>query len=96
MKSEEKFKSDFKKELRTIFPECEYALGSSTGKQGFPDLIILYRDKHVYLEFKKFKGAPERPNQKYYVDKYGKHCYTNFIYPENKEEVLNDIKKYFK
>ena len=64
--------------------------------QGIPDLLILYKDKWVSLEVKKNKKALHRPNQDYYVDKMEDMSFSRFIYPENKEDVLNDLEQTFK
>ena len=63
--------------------------------QGFPDLIILYRDKWAALECKVGVNAKKRPNQDYYVDILNKMSFSRFVYPENKEEVLNELQQSF-
>ena len=64
--------------------------------QGFPDWTILYEDKWAVLEAKKEHGARKQPNQEYYVDKLNKMSFSRFIFPENKDEVLEDLDRIFK
>lgn len=64
--------------------------------QGIPDLIILYSDTWAALECKASKRANHRPNQDYYISKMDKMSYANFVYPENKEEVLDEMERAFR
>lgn len=93
---ESKFQSDLKKELKNKFPGCIVMKADSADIQGIPDLLILYKDKWASLEVKKNKKASHRPNQDYYVDKMEDMSFSRFIYPENKEDVLNDLEQTFK
>lgn len=90
------FQSNLKKELKKLFPGCIITKLDSGDIQGIPDLLILYKDKWATLENKRSKNAPKRPNQEYYVDKMNKMSFSRFIYPENKEEVLNELCKTFR
>lgn len=63
--------------------------------QGIPDLLILHQGKWATLECKKSKNAKRRPNQEYYVQKMNDISFSRFIYPENKECVLKELKLYF-
>lgn len=93
---ESKFQADLKKELKTMFPGCIVTKMDSGDIQGIPDLLILWKDKWATLENKRSANASKRPNQEYYVDKMNKMSFSRFIYPENKEEVLNELRKAFK
>ena len=92
---ESKFQSDLKKELKKIFPGCIITKLDSGDIQGIPDLLILYKDKWATLENKKSAKATHRPNQDYYVSKMNDMSFSRFIYPENKDTVISDLKKMF-
>lgn len=91
---ESKFQSNLKKELKNMFPGCIVTKLDSGDIQGIPDLLILYKNKWATLENKKTAKAHRQPNQDYYVNKMNDMSFSKFIYPENKEEVLTDLKKY--
>lgn len=99
MAKESKLERDFQakliKELKEIFVGCLIMKLDSGYIQGIPDLLVLYKDKWGILECKKNAGAAKQPNQEYYVDLLNKMSFSRFIFPENKDEVLNDMKKVF-
>lgn len=92
---ENKFQSDLIIELKTEFPGCVILKNDPNYIQGIPDLTILYKDKWASLECKKNKNAHHQPNQEYYVTKLNNMSYSSFIYPENKEEVMNELRTAF-
>lgn len=92
---EGKFKADLKKEIEHRFPGSMVIHLDATEKQGIPDLLILYRDKWAALEGKESRRASHRPNQDYYVNLMDKMSYAAFIYPENKEEILDELQSAF-
>lgn len=93
---ESKFQADLKKELKEMFPGCIVTKLDSGDIQGIPDLLILYKDKWASLENKRSAHASKRPNQEYYVNKMNEMSFSRFIYPENKKEVLDELRKAFK
>lgn len=92
---ESKFQAGLKKELKKLFPGCIVTKLDSADIQGIPDLLILYKGMWAALECKKTANAKKRPNQDYYVTLLNKMSFSRFIYPENKEIVLNDLKHFF-
>ena len=95
-KLENEFQAKLKKELSSMFPGCVVTKLDSGDIQGIPDLLILYEDKWATLECKKSKKAKKQPNQEYYVNQMNEMSYSRFIYPENKEEVLSELREKFK
>ena len=87
------FQDKLRKDLLQEFPGC--MIFKMDQIQGIPDMLILYEDKWATLENKKNKNAAHQPNQDYYVDLMNKMSFSRFIYPDNKEEVLNELKNYF-
>lgn len=94
-KLERDFQASLIKELKTKFEGCMVLKLDSGYLQGIPDLLILYKDKWATLEVKKDQFASHRPNQDYYVQSMNDMSFSGFIFPENKEEVLNDLHKFF-
>ena len=89
---ENQFQRTLVKEIRNHYNnECIVTKLDSGYIQGIPDLLILHKDKWATLECKKSKNAHRQPNQQYYVDKMDKMSFSKFIYPENKEEILNEL-----
>lgn len=93
---ESKFKTKLIRELKVRFPGCIVLHPDANEIQGIPDLIILYKNKWAALEGKKFANASHRPNQNYYVDLMNRMSFAAFIYPENKEAVLDELQQAFK
>ena len=93
--AENRFKTKLIKEIEEMFPGCIVMHLDPNEIQGIPDLLILYRDKWAVLEGKDYKDAPVRPNQPYYVDLMNKMSFASFIYPENKDEVLDELYLHF-
>ena len=89
---ENQFQRTLVREIRDHYNnECIVTKLDSGYIQGIPDLLILHKNKWATLECKKSKNAHRQPNQQYYVDKMDKMSFSKFIYPENKEEVLNEL-----
>jgi hypothetical protein len=92
---ENKFQANLKKKIKEMFPGCIVTKLDSGDIQGIPDLLILYKDRWATLENKKSEKAARQPNQEYYVDKMNNMSFSRFIYPENEEEVLDELKGMF-
>ena len=95
-KLERDFQRSFVKELKDLFKGCIVLKNDSSYIQGIPDWSIFFKDKWAMLEMKRSMKANKQPNQEYYVNLTNKMSFARFVYPENKEEVLNELKKFFK
>lgn len=93
-KLESGFQDKLIAELKKLFPGCMTFKMDQI--QGIPDLLILYGDKWASLECKKNASAKKQPNQEYYVGLMNKMSFSRFVSPENKEEVLNELKQALK
>ena len=93
---ENEFQSRLIKELKSEFPGCLVLKNDANYIQGIPDLLILFRDRWAALECKQSENASHRPNQEYYISLMDKMSYARFIYPENKEEILDELQRSFR
>lgn len=93
MKKENEFQSNLIKEIKALLPGCYVLKNDPNYIQGFPDLLILYKDKWAALECKKEETSPKRPNQEYYISELGQMSYASFVFPSNKERVLHELQQ---
>lgn len=93
---ESKFQHELIQDLKKRFPDCIIMKNDPNYIQGIPDLLVLHGKHWASLECKKDASSKHRPNQDYYVDKMDKMSFSRFIFPENKEEVLDDLEQSFK
>lgn len=93
---ENRFKSILVKDIKDRCPGSIILHINPNEIQGGPDLLILNNNKWAALEVKKSKESTKRPNQDYYVDTMNKMSYAAFVYPENKEEILNELQQTFR
>ena len=64
-------------------------------QQGIPDFSLFYGTAWAWLEFKKSAHEAVQPNQEHFIAWADKHSFGAFIYPENRDEVLSDLIRYF-
>lgn len=94
-KLESKFQKELMDEIKNRYPGCVILKNDSGYIQGFPDWTILYKDKWAVLEAKRNGKANHQPNQEYYVDKLNDMSFSRFVYPENKDQVLEELQQIF-
>lgn len=94
-KLESEFQSKLQEDLRTMLPGCYIEKKDANNQQGMPDLLILWGVRWAILECKRSANEPSRPNQPYFVEKFNGMSFAAFIFPENKEEVLDALAEAF-
>ena len=95
MAKESKFQKGLIDDLKKRFPGCMVLKNDANYIQGIPDLMVLYKDHWAALECKKPENANHQPNQDYYVERMAEMSFARFVYPENKEDVLNELQRSF-
>ena len=90
-KLEAAYQRDLIKRIKATLPGAIVLKTDPTYLQGIPDLLVLYHDKYALLEVKKSATASHRPNQGYYVDLFNDWSYSAFVYPENEEDILDEL-----
>jgi hypothetical protein len=92
---ENKFQANLIKKIKSLYPGCIVMKNDSSYIQGIPDLLVLYKDKWASLECKKTAKARHQPNQDYYVNQMNEMSFAKFIFPENEDEVLGELRQLF-
>lgn len=94
-RKESTFQSKLIKELKERFQGCVILKNDANYIQGICDLLILFGKHWAMLECKASENSRHRPNQEYYVHKFNTMSYASFIYPENKDAVLDELQQVF-
>lgn len=95
MKRENSYQAGLIKRIKERFPGCMVLKNDANYIQGIPDLSVFHGDRWATLECKKSANEKVRPNQPEYVEKMNNMSFSSFIYPENEEEVLNEMERVF-
>lgn len=90
---EKDFQAKFISELRKLGYKCFKQQMNATTRVGTPDLFIFKEGFWGWIEFKKSKGAKKRPGQQENVDWANENSWGSFCYPENRDEVLEELKE---
>lgn len=96
MKKENAFQKELIREIKERWEGIVILKNDANYLQGVPDLSLYYGDKWAMLECKKSENEPHRPNQDYYVERFDDMSFASFIFPENKEAVLDAMGEFFK
>lgn len=95
MAKESAFQKGLIDDLKKRFPGCMVLKNDPNYIQGIPDLLVLYEGRWAALECKKAKQASHQPNQDYYVGRMNEMSFSRFVYPENKETILDELQQSF-
>lgn len=93
MKDESDFQAKLKKDILKRFPGSIVLKNDPSINAGIPDLLILYKGRWAALECKRSSNAHRSYAQIRKVQSMNEMSYANFIFPENKEEVLNEMEQ---
>lgn len=98
---ERDFQKGLIKQLTKLFPGCVILKNDAKYKDGIPDLSIFFGSKYAFLEVKRsykecLKSMKEKPKQKMFIDKFSEWAFGSYIYPENAEYVIEQLKEVFK
>lgn len=91
MANENVFQGKLIVELKQLYPGIIILKNDPDYRQGIPDLILLYQDRWAALEVKKSAKSSHQPNQDWYIQTMADMSYAAFIYPENKEDILDEL-----
>lgn len=80
-------------EIKERLPGCVVLKNDPNYIQGIPDLLILYQNRWAALEVKRSAYEHHQPNQDYYISVMDEMSYASFVYPENKEDVLDEMEQ---
>ena len=99
--TEAEYQASFFKKVALLLPDyngkkCIIIKNDAGYLQGIPDWTVFYGKLYVTLEVKRTKDAHRQPNQSYYVSLFRHMAYSSFVYPENEQQVLSELKEYFK
>lgn len=95
MAKESAFQKGLINDLKKRFPGCMVLKNDPNYIQGIPDLLVLYEGRWAALECKKARQASHQPNQDYYVERMNEMSFSRFVYPENKEIILDELQQSF-
>lgn len=96
MAKESDFQGKLIEEIKEEFKGCVVLKNDPNYIQGFPDLTILYGNRWATLECKRSRNAKHQRNQDYYVELCNRMSYSSFIFPENKEVILDELRRTFR
>ena len=88
---ERDYQAQLIKKVKKLLPSCVILKNDSSYLQGVPDLTIFYHNRWAMLEVKLSADSSQQPNQDYYVELMNELSYAAFIYPENEEDILNEL-----
>lgn len=97
-KLESEFQAKLIKEFEELLPGCMVLVKPGYYIQGFPDLMILYKNQWAALECK--RKTPTRPddyepNQEWWISYLDEMGFASMICPENRKEIIDEVLRSF-
>lgn len=92
---ERDYQAELIHEIQRRYPNAVVLKNDTSYMQGIPDLLILNDDRWAMLEVKLSRRSRHQPNQNYYIDLFDAMSFGAFIYPENEQDVLDDLQRAF-
>jgi len=93
--TENRYQAKLIKRLKHDLPGCMVLKQDANYLQGIPDLLILRGEHWAALEVKQNAKAEHQPNQDWYVTQMNAMSFARFIYPENEEDILHELREQF-
>lgn len=90
-KKENRFQKEVIDEIKSRMPDAIVLKNDPNYIQGIPDLLILNGPRWGALEVKRGIDAVHQPNQDYYVNRMNDMSFAAFIFPENKDFILDRL-----
>lgn len=99
---ESRYQRKLIKRLKSEFPDCVILKNDAGYIDCIPDLTVFWGKHYALLEVKRSRKAFEdsrkedkRRNQEWYVNKFNNWSYASFVYPENEDQVISEMKEAF-
>ena len=93
-KRESAFQSEVIQELEARWPGCTVRKNPPGYDNGFPDVVAYIGRLWAMFECKRSAHEKHRPNQDWWVDHLNLMGFARFIFPENKDAVLDELEGY--
>lgn len=94
-KLESEFQAKLVKQLGELLPGCVVLVKPGYYIQGFPDLLILYKNQWAALECKQSARAAYQPNQEWWIGELDTIGFALMICPENSKEIIDEVLRSF-
>jgi len=94
-KLESEFQSKLVVDLGKLIPGCLVLLKPGYYVQGFPDLMVLYKNQWAALECKASASSVYQPNQEWWIGELDSMGFASMICPENRQEILDEVLRSF-
>lgn len=93
MMKESEFEKQLVRELTVKYPGAYVIKNDPNYIQGFPDRLFLFNNFWAAFDTKRNRNSSLQPNQEFYIDRLNRMSLAMFVYPENKEDFLNEIQR---